>query len=717
MLSVRTFRMFAAYVALILLVWLGATYAFSLLPTLNRANLRGAYPDEGTDRPFRWTSDQVKIPLYNHAGPTLIELDMGHSFPESNVQQPVTLANDTLVLATFSVINRIRHYQVLLPPDVQLLQLKTSLYQPPGDSRWLGVQLYDLRATPTGLPLRAATDGLLVTLVILPLLLILQWAWRRSLSTLILILITISGLILRLIWLDQLPPGLDVDEAVSIIDAWHLLHTGRDHLSNLLPLGAFEAFGDWISPLLTYLELPFVALLGPVPLAGRLATALAGTIAIPVGYGLARTLNLPPLAAGLSALIVALSPWQIFLSRVAIPPGLVPLGVTLCLWTGVRFIRSGTRASALWLALTGGLALYAYPTLKLLVPLLGILAVLLALRHHGWGGIKRWWPAALLVGLIWLPFLNTTLFNPYSNMRMNRKGLRADTPTEWLVQVAQNYTSYFNPAFYYTSGDANQDMSEGVQLVIEAPLVLLGLGALAWRCATARRRTATPAAADAPAADQAPAEVWWFIAGVTLVAALPASVTTQNPNVTRGAIIAPIYALLVGMGCLVLIQGTARLRDHGTRRIIQAGLGLAFLSLFFWQSATWMRTYVADYPRRMAQDYQDGLLEAFQRAEALAPQFDEVWIDGGHEAPMYLLATLPLPPAEVQAQMIARHALNRFTLIRQVGRYQFDPPEMKDVPHNLPALTLILDQLSHPRYILQAWQSNDRRILILRSVG
>lgn len=376
------------YAAIGLFVWLGCTIALSFRPALSLADLRGVYPVEGADHPFRWTSDQVLIPFYNRSGPTFVELDIGRASWKGHAEQQVTLATDAMTVATFAVQDRVRHYQLVLPPGVRSLRLTTTLHQPPrGDPRWLGVQLYDLRATPSGLPLRAAGDGLLLALALFALILALGWARRRGLSALVL---TIAlALVLRLALLDRLPPGFFVDETVSVVDAWHLVHTARDHLGHLLPLGAFEAFGDWISPLLTYLELPFVAFLGPVPLAGRLATALAGALAVPAGYALARSLDLPRVAAALTALVVALSPWQIFLSRVAIPPALVPVGVTLCLWAGVRFIRRGDRAAALWLALAGGLALYAYPTLKLLVPLLIALAALLAVRCHSWAALRR----------------------------------------------------------------------------------------------------------------------------------------------------------------------------------------------------------------------------------------------------------------------------------------------------------------------------------------
>jgi hypothetical protein len=710
------------HAAVALLVWLAAFAALAARPAFDAADLRGAYANEAGARPFRWTGAQATAPLYPRSGPTYVDLDLGAGRWEGRAPQQVTLSTDTAPLASFAAPEQLRRYRLLLPPGAAALRIDTAVQRPPqGDPRWLGVQLFGLRAAPTGLPLRAARDGLLLALLALPLSLLAELALRRGCVEVV--ALGALALLLRLLWLDRLPPGFNVDEVVSLVDAWHLLHTGRDHLGHLLPLGAFEAFGDWISPLLTYLELPFVALLGPAPLAGRLVTALAGALAAPAGYGLARALALPRPAAALLALVAALSPWQIVLSRTAIPPGLVPLAVTLCVWAGVALIRRGDRASALWLALAGGLALYAYPTLKLFVPLLGVLAGALALRRHGLAALRRWWPAALLVALLWLPFAYTTLFNPYSNMRWSRKALEAETTAEWAGLFLANYASYATPDFYYVSGDPGRYLPEPAQFPAEAPLVLLGLGVLLLGCVAPLRQQANEQPRPvrlAPLDELAgagllPREVWWFLTGALLLAPLPASLTSPNPHILRGAIVAPLYALLAALGGGVVWRGLARLGAAGPARAVRGLLAAGLAAALLWQGGQWFVGYLRDYPHALLRPYQDGLLEASQRAVALAPQFDQIWIDGGpNQAPIYLIAAQPFPPAEAQARTVARTALGRFTLISRVGPYLFGPPALKDVPTDLPVLATALDQLGETGFVLQPWQHEGQRVLVVR---
>src|SRR3712207_9193481 len=52
------------------------------------------------------------------------------------------------------------------------------------------------------------------------------------------------------------------DEAIGGYDAYSLWLTGRDHLGHSFPLAGLESFGDWVSPLLTFLTVPAVGLFG-----------------------------------------------------------------------------------------------------------------------------------------------------------------------------------------------------------------------------------------------------------------------------------------------------------------------------------------------------------------------------------------------------------------------------------------------------------------------
>ncbi len=671
-------------------------------------------------RSFHWTSSRVRLPLAIPGPAVLVNLGMAAEPWDGRTPSVVTLATEAGSLGSFAVIAPRRHYWLLIPGSASTLLLQTNLNQPSQlDRRWVGVQVFTLEARPLGPPSRAAQSALLIALASILALLAARWIILQGYGALT--LLTILALALRTVLLQRSPPGAHHDEMVSLVDAWYLLHTARDHHGNLLPLGAFEAFGDWISPLMTYLELPLVAMAGgPLPLAGRLLTALIGTLAVPLIYGLARELALPKFAALSCALSVAVSPWQISLSRTAIPPALVFVILTLCLWAGLRLLRNGTRRAAWGLALAAGVGLYAYPTLKLVLPLLVTLTVALALLRHARTAARNWLLPSLALVLLWTPFITITLFNASSGNRFNYLAIKADSPLTWLASWLANYSFYFGPDFYYRFDDGLLDhgyLRQGVQLWAEAPLMLIGVATLLW-CASIELRAvlarirggfAIPCGSAAQGASL-------LLLGALLLAPLPTSLTWQNPHNYRAASIAPLYTLLLGMGTAALWRWSAQIGAAGLRRAMRVGTAALFGGLMLAQSAVWFNDYMRIYPLNSGGSwlYQDGLIETMGYAVAQADGFTEVWSDSenSNKPYIYLLAALPAPITNPQTQLRVVHGSDAAEFVEAVGRYRF--VSLNGIPYDLPTHEAILDQFNRPAYLIQEWQSAGHPVLLVR---
>ncbi|HEU5104186.1 MAG TPA: hypothetical protein VFU22_34450 [Roseiflexaceae bacterium] len=702
-----------------LAAWLAVLAALAARPAASLAETSGLYSLQNGGTPYRWTSNRVDIPIHARSDPTAVRLSFGPSRWQGRALPTIILIGGGRQLARFDAPEQVRHYHIALSPDISQLTIEAPIDRPPaGERRWLGVTLYDLAATAGGLPLPAAGQAIVPALALM--LLVVGFAWSVRRGHAIVAGLALLAIVPRVVLPLVAPPGLRPDEVVSLVDAWNIARTGRDHLGNLLPLGAQEAFGDWISPLLTYLELPAVALFGPAPLAGRLVTAVFGALAAPLVYVLARALRLPTLAAACAGVVAALSPWQIFMSRIALPGGLVPACWTLCLLAGLLLIGRGGRREALGLALAAGVALYAYPTLKLAAPLLVGWAVLLALLRHGWGGARRWLAAAPLLALLWLPFAYVTLFNPASSTRLNQAAIRADSWDTWLAAWWNGYSVYFGPAFYLVSGDGDALRGvpgHGAELPASALLVVLGLLALGWRCGIWDFRFwMLDLTARAQSKIQHPKSKieWWFLAGAILLAPLPASLTQPSPHAYRAALITPLYALLAGLGAATLLQLLARIPRAGPRQAAMAAAAALLAGALAWQASAWFRDYAVGYPPRQAWENQDGLLEAMRRAIIYAPSFDEIWIShqGINEPYIYLLAAQPMPPAQAQAQIQVMRQPGRFNAITSIGRYRFVPVD--EIPKQQPMLEAIPDRYGGPAFLLQRWQRGGRHILIIR---
>ncbi|HJZ49125.1 MAG TPA: hypothetical protein VKE41_18235 [Roseiflexaceae bacterium] len=710
---------YGLFILVPLLAWLAVLAALAARPTASLDEAAGLYSlQDGDGAAYQWTSNRVDIPIHARSGPTAVRLSFGPARWQGRVVPTIELLAGDQALASFASPDQVRHYHAALGPNVATLTIEAPIEQPAGERRWLGVTLYDLTATASGLPLRAATQAVVPALALL--LLALGFAWSVWRGQAIVAGLALLALLPRVILPLVTPPGFRPDEVVSLVDAWNIAHTGRDHLGNLLPLGAQEAFGDWISPLLTYLELPAVALFGPGPLVGRLVTAVFGALATPLVFVLARAFGLPTPAAICAGLVAALSPWQIFMSRIALPGALVPTFWTLCILAGLLLIGRGGRRQALALALAAGVALYAYPTLKLAAPLLVGWAVLLALLCHGWGAARRWWPAALLLALLWLPFTYVTLFNPASSTRLNQAAIRADSLGAWLAAWWNGYSVYFGPAFYLSSGDGDAIRGvpgHGVELLASALLAALGLLALAWRLigicrlqiADSRRIKSQSTVYNLQSAIK-----WWFLAGALALAPLPASLTQPSPHAYRAALVAPLYALLAGLGAAAILDLLARIGRIWPRRAAIVLVAALLVGALAWQAGAWFRDYARDYPPRQAWENQDGLLEAMQRAIRYAPGFDEVWISyqSINEPYIYLLAARPMPPAEAQAQIQVTREPGHFNAITSIGNYHF--VRVDAIPKQPPMLEAIADRYGGAAFLLQSWQQDGKRILVVR---
>src|SRR3989338_5575152 len=142
------------------------------------------------------------------------------------------------------------------------------------------------------------------------------------------ILILFLAAVLRFVQLGKNPPGLYWDEGSLGYNAYSILTTGRDEHGEFLPLTRFKAFGDYKPPGYIYATVPSIALFGLNEFAVRFPSALAGVAMVWLTYLLVKELFPVHLggvqghprgvqAATLAALLLAISPWHVQLSRVA----------------------------------------------------------------------------------------------------------------------------------------------------------------------------------------------------------------------------------------------------------------------------------------------------------------------------------------------------------------------------------------------------------------
>lgn len=146
-----------------------------------------------------------------------------------------------------------------------------------------------------------------------------------------------SVLFIRLYQLDQIPYGLNIDEASMGYNAYSLSQTGRDRYGQVSPI-IFRSFGSFQAPLYTYFTIPFVQLFGTNILAVHLVSALSGFIitccTFLISYlGLKKNFKM----AIIVAMVVGFSPWSILFTRMgteaSLGLALFTLGITFFIFS------------------------------------------------------------------------------------------------------------------------------------------------------------------------------------------------------------------------------------------------------------------------------------------------------------------------------------------------------------------------------------------------
>lgn len=130
-----------------------------------------------------------------------------------------------------------------------------------------------------------------------------------------LFIVLFLALFVRLYQLDQIPFGLNIDEASMGYNAYSLSQTGKDRYGQIFPV-MFRSFGSFQAPLYTYFTIPFVKLFGTNILAVHLVSALSGFIIVCCSFliiylGLKKNFYM----AIVATIVVGFSPWSILFTR------------------------------------------------------------------------------------------------------------------------------------------------------------------------------------------------------------------------------------------------------------------------------------------------------------------------------------------------------------------------------------------------------------------
>lgn len=331
--------------------------------------------------------------------------------------------------------------------------------------------------------------------------------------------IILLALALRLAWLSEYPAGFNADEVNQGYTAFSILKTGKDEWGKFLPV-APRSYGDFRAPLYTYLTIPSVAIFGLNEFAVRLPAVLAGTLSVLGVYLLVVELfggkkTISPFGrkfAGkdlglVAAVLLAISPWHVQLSRGAFEPNLPTFFLPWGWWAFEKGLKEKW-----WMVMAAvffGIGLFSYYSARVIIPVFLLLLLIIRrqlFRGLGARGLFRRYGAALAVFIVFLGAAVGTMFSGGSTRGADvaifsptggwesvfgtrYEGALLGEPTVvaklfWnkLTYVASlftaNYLSYFSPQFLFTqgAGEATYGMIPGMGVLYlpEALFILSG---------------------------------------------------------------------------------------------------------------------------------------------------------------------------------------------------------------------------------------------------
>lgn len=505
----------------------------------------------------------------------------------------------------------------------------------------------------------------------------------------VLLIIVVLSALLRFYKLDQIPPSLSWDEAAVGYNAYSIANWGRDEWGKFLPV-SFKSFEDDKHPVHVYLTAVSVRLFGLSDFSTRLPAALFGVLNVIVIFFLAKILFESNLAGLLSALFLAISPYNIQFSRFNHEANFVLFFFMLGLLLFLKGIR-GRKKYLPWGFLSFGISLLSYHPAKVVVPPLILLSIIFFWKDLL--KIKKHFITALLVLsvifliMIWDKSLLGGARIQQTSLKYERitnAQLYKMTNNEFLGRVEvifRQYLWHFDYKYLFVSGSSNPKFS--IQTIgqfykSDALFLVIGIIGLAWNIlfkADLRKRLLILL-------------VW------VLLSPLPASLVEEAPHAARASFQMGSWILISAYGFYLLIW----LARTKVLRITVLVLGLV---VTFWLFKIYLISFYTDYPQKRGIDWQYGMKQIVEFVK-VNNEYSRIYVTDIRFQPyIFFLYYLKIPlPQFLQTVIYTRDIEDRkYNLVSSFDKYYFggwDPIESMPYPGVLYVLSPSqYDGLSH----------------------
>ena len=505
----------------------------------------------------------------------------------------------------------------------------------------------------------------------------------RKYSIAVLLLIVIAALFLRLYKLSVNPPSLTWDEAAWGYNAYSIGIDGRDEFERFLPLNYLESFGDFKPPVYAYLDVLPVKIFGLNEFAVRFPSALFGVLTVIATYFLVKRIfwksKLKESYALMSALILAISPWHIMLSRAAFEANVATFFIVL----GILLFFAGIQKGS-WLLLLSVasfvFSIYTFNTARVVAPIL-LLILAFAFRKNLLER-KRETLFAIFLGIILilptvkflvspqasLRFKEVNIFSDIGVIQNTNQEISNDNNAAWskiihnrrfafVVSYLSHYFDNLNPGFLFIKGDGNPKFSTqtiGEMFLWDLPFFVAGIFLLF------RKKEG----------------YWWIIPVWLIIGIVPAATARETPHALRIETTLPTFQMIVAYGVVFSFEIISKIKYQILKiQIKYLIFSLSILFLIF-NFLYFYHDYLVHYPRIYSGEWQYGYKESIKYVSSVYNQYSniEVTTDLGRPYIYYLFYTKKDPRGFRKTVEVTREIFG-FVNVKGYDKYLF----MKDL--------------------------------------